>query len=240
MTLFLVIISAFLVGLSKTSIGGLGIIIVPLMALAFESKVSTGILLPMLVLADILALIYYKRHCEWKIFIKIFPVTGLGVIIGYHLMSFIPTNIFNGGLGLLITLFVIADFKGWGHSQRQSLTFTLILGLFAGITSMMANAAGPLFGIYLLGMGLDKKTFIGTRVWFFLLLNIYKLPFSNKLGFLNENTILWTLMYSPFILLGAVVGIYWMKKINLNNFKGYIRTLALLSGLFFIYKSLFN
>jgi len=62
---------ALLTGISKTGVPGMGILCVPLMALTFPAKMSTGLLLPMLAFADIAAVFYYRRHGNWKLVLRL-------------------------------------------------------------------------------------------------------------------------------------------------------------------------
>ncbi len=96
---------------------------------------------------------------------------------------------------------------------------TGIIGSMAGAASMVANAAGPIFGIYLLQMGLSKSGFIGTRSWFFLLVNIAKLPFAIGLGITTSQSLALNPYYLPIILLGALLGKQLVSCINLKLFK---------------------
>lgn len=219
------LIAAAIVGFTKTSVGGVGILAVLLIALAFPGKASPGILLPMLIIADILAVVYYRRDCQWDIIIKLLPLTVVGIIIGYFIVDMVPVAIFEKFLGFIIlamlALNLIIDGKSSG--LESSSIFTGIVGAIAGASSMIANAAGPVFGIYLLQMGLKKEEFVGTRSWFFLVMNIIKVPFSIHLGLITTNTLTLNALCIPVILLGAFIGVKVLKMINLKLFKWLIR-----------------
>ncbi len=225
----LLFISALLVGFSKASVGGLGIIMVLLMALAFPGKSSAGVLLPMLIFGDLLAVIFYRRDCQWKTVMKIFPLTAIGVIIGYFIVDMISQETFNVMLGVVILfmlgLGVIIE-KNPLHPS-QNMIFTIFIGILSGIATMFANAAGPLLAIYFLQLGLPKKAFVGTRSWYFLLLNLYKVPFSANLGLITWESLKLNLLCTPLILLGALIGARFLKKINMGTFKWLIRAAAL-------------
>ncbi len=231
-SILFIALSAFLVGFSKTSVGGLVILVVPLIALAVPGPESTGLLLPMLAMADVLAVMAYHRSCEWTVFKRIFPITAIGVVIGYLIMDHLPHDIFGPILGALV-LFLIA--VGWILEKRPvsptgNRIITWIVGIFAGISTMVANAAGPLMGIYLLQQGLPKKNFVGTRSWYFLLLNLFKLPFSTHLGFVTVSSLKINFYALPLIVIGALVGVVVLKFINLTIFKWIIRTVATVSA----------
>ena len=63
-TILLCIIAAFLVGIGKTDVPGLGLIAIPLMAFAFPAKESVGVLLLLLIVGDIFAVIYYRQRAK--------------------------------------------------------------------------------------------------------------------------------------------------------------------------------
>jgi len=67
----------------------------------------------------------------------------------------------------------------------ESSWFAAMIGMTAGVTTMLANAAGPVMTAYLLAMRLPKHEFIGTGAWYFLMINCLKVPFSMNLGFIN-------------------------------------------------------
>ena len=226
-------LAALIVGFTKTSVGGVGILAILLMALTFPGKASPGIILPMLLFADILAVIYYHRECQWGILLKIFPLTALGVVIGFFTVDHIPAGIFEKVLGVIILTMLVLELyisKQNKPRPKESSWFTIsLIGIMAGIATMIANAAGPIFGIYLLQMGLTKKEFVGTRSWFFLILNIFKIPFSAGLGLITVETLKLDLLFVPIILFGAYLGYKVLNLINLKLFKGFIRVAVLVA-----------
>ncbi len=230
-------ISAFIVGFSKTSVGGIGILAVVLMALAFPGKASPGILLPMLIIADIVAVIYYRRSCQWGVIARIFPLTAVGVLIGYFIVDSVDQEVFETALGLdilaMLGLSLLIEKQGLNLGSNPA--FTIASGLMAGVATMMGNAAGPIFGIYLLQMGLSKSAFVGTRSWFFLLINLFKIPFSANLGLITRDTLALDLAALPAILIGAFAGYQFLKLINLDLFKWLIRLAVLAAAIRLIF-----
>ncbi len=227
-----VTLTALLVGFSKTSVGGVGILAVLLMAMAFPGKASPGVLLPMLIVADIFAVIYYRRDCKWSILIKILPMTAVGIFIGYLLVDIIPFEIFEKVIGAIILAMLVMGLVLENHKQSFASIgiWTYFVGIIAGVVTMIANAAGPVFGVFLLQMGLTKQSFVGTRSWYFLILNIFKVPFSANLGLITADTLLLNLLFIPVIFIGAVLGAKFLKMINLIVFKWLIRITALIAA----------
>lgn len=231
-----VILSAFIVGFAKTSIGALSILAVPLMAIVYPAKESTGILLPMLIMADLFAVLFYRRHCNWHLLLRIFPVTGLGVIIGYLLMGPMPPRIFETVIASVILLMLVVElYSGWFETHfPKSRAYLIGVALLAGLSTMLANAAGPLLGMYFLQLNLDKNTFVGTQSWYFLLLNTYKVPFSFDLGLISAATLMTNLLMLPVILLGALSGYRVLQYLNLQLFRWLIRVAILASVAYFL------
>lgn len=232
-SLFCLGFSALLIGFSKTSVGGLVILVVPLVALAVPGPESTGLLLPMMIAADIMAVVAYHRACEWSVFGRIFPVTAIGVVLGYLLMGQIPREIFSSILGTIILLMLIIG----GLVEKRPISpagnhrLTWVVGICAGISTMVANAAGPLMGIYLLQQGLPKNNFVGTRSWYFLMLNIFKLPFSSHLGFVTPASLKINLCALPLIVLGGFIGVVALNFIKVTYFKWIVRMAAMVSAM---------
>lgn len=227
-----IVAAALIVGFTKTSVGGVGILAVLLMAMAIPGKASPGVLLPMLIVADIFAVIYYRRHSDWSILLKIFPATAVGIIIGYFIVDLIPQEVFEKAIGVIILAMVAMGFilERYKQTFATSGLWTQIVGTLAGIVTMIANAAGPVFGIYLLQMGLTKESFVGTRSWYFLLLNIFKVPFSINLGLITVDSLKLNLTMVPVIFIGAYLGFRFLQMINLNIFNWLIRITALVAA----------
>ena len=226
------LLAAALVGFSKTSVGGVNVLSVVLVALAFPGKASTGVLLPMLIVADIMAVIYYRRDCQWPIIVRLLPLTLVGIVIGYFIVTAVPVDIFEKLIGLIILamLFFNLALDGKKTSLVSSKLFTGGIAAVAGAASMIANSAGPIFGLYLLHMGLKKEQFVGTRSWFFLIMNMIKVPFSAHLGLITTESLKLNLACVPIILLGAFIGVRFLKMINLSAFTWLIRVAVLISA----------
>ncbi len=230
---FYIGLAAFLVGFTKTSVGGVGILAVLLMALAIPGKASPGVLLPMLIAADLMAVLYYRRSCQWDILLKLLPLTLVGVGIGFLVLYLVPDTNFERIIGWTILAMLALDILMTDAVRKhmRGRVMTGIAGALAGAASMIANAAGPIFGVYLLQMGLTKSEFIGTRSWFFLVINIAKLPFAVQLGLITGPSLTLNFFYLPVILIGAVTGYKVLEYININLFKWLIRIAALMAAL---------
>jgi len=218
--------AAFILGLSKSGIKGISIIIVALMVLVFEAKASTGILLPMLIVGDIFAVIYYNRHAQWKYLIRLMPFMMAGVVIGTLVGDKMPEYAFRKSMAVVIFISVIMMF--WWDRRKsknvpQHISFAGIMGLTAGFTTMVGNLAGSFANIFFLAMRLPKDAFIGTTAWLFLMINLFKVPFHIfSWGTINWQTIQVSMAFIPAIFLGLFFGVRILKRVNDELFRKFI------------------
>jgi len=188
------------------------------MALAFGSKESTGILLPLLVAGDLFAVIYYNRHAQWKYIIAFLPWMILGVLIGTVIGKDLPESSFKISMSVIILATVIMMYW-WDRKKSKKVpthwAFSGFIGTLAGITTMIGNLAGDFSNIYFLAMRLPKNEFIGTAAWLFFIVNIFKLPFHIFIWkTIGPETLLIDLKLVPGILLGLLVGVQLVKIIK--------------------------
>ena len=205
----LAIITAILVGVAKTGVSGLAIFVVPLIAMVFPAKESVGALLPMLIAGDVLAVIYYRQHAQWRQLIRLIPGVAAGMLIGGMFLARLDNEsmrIFLGGFVLLLlALEVITRHLNLNEFKRlRSVAF--LIGSMAGFGTTVGNAAGPIMGIYLIMMGLDKKQLMGTGAWFFLIVNISKLPIFIYNEMIGVDTLQFFAYMVPFVILGTFFG----------------------------------
>lgn len=219
-----VIAAGFLVGFSKTGINGLMMLVIPILASVFGGKESTGIMLPMLLAGDVFAVIYYNRHAEWSNIKKLLPWSFAGLVLGIIIGSYINDKQFKMliAISVLVCLgiLVYTEKKGDNLKVPEKVWFYALMGIACGFTSMIGNAAGPIFSIYLLAMGFKKNDFMGTFSWFFLIINFTKVPL--QVFFWNNitlKTILLTFGMIPAIAIGALLGAVIIKKLNEKLFR---------------------
>ena len=215
-------ISAFAIGVSKTGLPGVGILVVPLLAMVFPAKPSVGLLLPILIFADVFAVGYYRHHGHWKHLMKLLPWAIVGIGIGYAVLSKIDSSTLKPLIGVIVLTMLAIRLRSILKSDPQNLpdhwTFAAMMGLLAGMTTMMANAAGPVMVLYLLSMHFPKQKFIGTAAWFFFIVNWVKVPLMTNLDMINAASLKIDLMVFPAVVLGAIAGIWMLKRIPQRAF----------------------
>jgi len=214
----LALTATLLLGIGKSGIKGLGAVIVTLMAIVFGGKASTGILMPMMITADIFAVIYYHRHTQWYFLKKLLPMMVVGVLLGVWLGNDISEALFKHIMAVFILLTVIIMIwmdrvKTFGIPKHWA--FSSFMGLLSGVTSMIGNLAGSFASIYLLAIRLPKNEFIGTAAWLFFIINVFKLPFHVFVWkTVNTETLQLNLLLAPAIIIGFFLGIKIVKRIN--------------------------
>lgn len=240
MRLAVLLISGFMIGLSKTAVPGLGTLAVPVCAMVLPARASTGVVLIMLICGDLFAIVYYRRNAVWSHLLRLFPYAIAGIIIGYTLLGRINDSQLRPAIGLIILCILTLNYW-WKKQDSEKVNipsrwwFAALLGILAGTTTMLANAAGPIMVIYLLAMRMPKKEFIGTGAWYFFLGNLFKVPFSARLGLINPVSLRINLMIFPAIAAGAILGILVLKKIPEKVFSVVVQVLTAAAALKLIF-----
>lgn len=221
-------VAAGLIGLSKTGVVGIGIFAISLFALAFPSRASVGIVLPLLITADVIAVASYRHHAVWSHLWRLFPWAATGIVLGYLAMNRIEAHTVQMLIGGILIVLVALQYWRRRPSTVAALEadrvphqwwFVALVGIAAGFTTMVANAAGPIMVLYLLAIRLPKMEFLGTGAWYFLTLNVFKVPFSYQLGLITATTLATDAKLAAFTILGALVGRRLLHRMNQRLFE---------------------
>jgi uncharacterized membrane protein YfcA len=228
--------ASLLVGLSKTGIPGVAIPAIVCMTEAFSGneKLSVGALLPILLVGDVFAVGFYRKHAEWKRLWGLFPYVAAGMAPGVLVLLWIDDEQFKLVLGWLIlgllALEAVRQRLGWeGLPGRW--WFVAAAGLLAGFGTTVGNAAGPVMTIYLIGRGLPKERFMGTWAWFFLIVNLAKVPLFLALGMITPGTLGFDAVMVPTVVVGALVGKRLFLVIPQKVFNSLVLVLAAVAAL---------
>lgn len=232
----LAVVSGMVIGMSKAGLNGLTLMFIPLMALAFGSKASTGVLLPMLCVGDIFAVAWYRRHAEWRYLLKLLPSAVMGIAVGAAVGGGLTDDSFRFLLGgmimVLLALTVWLDVRKKENAYPQAWWFAVAAGLAAGFTTMVGNAAGAITNIYLLSMRLPKNAFIGTAAWFFLIVNLLKVPLQVFFWKnISGSSLIFDTIMIPAIAVGAVTGIVVAGKIPEKAYRIFVMVMTGVAGL---------
>ena len=225
-----------MVGVSKAGITGLSILSVALFTHVFpSSKQASGLVLPLLIFGDLVAVLSYRRHTQWRYLWRLFPFTACGVVLGYFTLGAISDHLARLMIGaIIVSLAILSYWRRYRSIQsdaaHRSWIFAALVGVVAGFITLVANAAGPLMAIYLVSMRLPKMEYVGTAAVFFMCLNLFKVPFMVSLGLITAHSFGFNLMLAPAVLLGAFAGRWLVVRINQALFDNLVLALSAVAG----------
>lgn len=226
-----------LIGFSKTGMPSFGIFGVAVMALIFPAKASVGLMLPMLITGDVFAVSYYRHKVIWKYLWGLIPWVAIGLAGGFFVLEWSDNRHLQLLIGSLVLILVLLHLLITRLNQRMeaaisgSFWFSAVIGILAGFTTMVGNAAGAIMTVYLLSKKMGKNEFIGTGAWFYLFVNLVKVPLYVLLGLITWHTLSFNLWMVPAIVIGALVGILVLKRLPEAWFKWIVLVLAGLGAL---------
>lgn len=232
----LAIAAALCVGASKAGLAGLGMVAVVAFASIFGARDSTGIVLPMLIVADIGAVLLFKQHARWDYIRRTLPIAAIGVVGAAIVMHGLNNSSFKPVIGAIILILTALQFirTRWPDAFGRiphSRPFAWALGLFAGVTTMMANAAGPLVALYCVAVEMPKFEVVGTLAWFFFIINLFKVPFSVWIGVIHGSSLTLNAVLIPAILVGLLVGRWLIHRIPQRVFEATMLVFAAVASL---------
>ncbi len=173
----------------------------------------------MLLVGDVFALYYYNRHAQWNNIKKLLPWTLVGLMLGIIVGNYVSDKQFKVFIALSViiclSILIYTEKKEENLKVPKNAFVYAFTGILCGFTSMIGNAAGPIFSVYLLAKGFKKNDFLGTTAWFFFIINLTKVPL--QIIFWNDiplNTFILTISMVPAIAIGAVVGVVIIKRLN--------------------------
>ena len=233
--------AALLVGFSKTAVSGANTVSLAIFAAVLPARASTGILLPVLIAGDVLAVLTYRRHAHWPTLWRLFPAVAVGVVVGTLFLVWADDAVVRTSIGVI--LLFMAGVTVWrrrragageqpdGAASRAGRVKARSYGVLGGFTTMVANAGGPVMSMYLLSAGFRKLGFLGTSAFFFLIVNVSKLPFSAGLGLIDGRSLLLDAVLVVFVVPGALLGKWAVDRINQRLFERLVIAATVVGGL---------
>ncbi|MGW0906208.1 sulfite exporter TauE/SafE family protein [Streptomyces sp. NPDC002853] len=238
--------AAVLVGFSKTAVSGANTVSLAVFAAVLPARESTGVLLPILIAGDVLAVLTYRRHAHWPTLWRLFPAVAGGVVVGTVFLMWADDAAVRTSIGAI--LLMMAAVTLWrrrtqaegaeepyetavARPSRRSRLKAPSYGVLGGFTTMVANAGGPVMSMYLLSAGFQKLSFLGTSAWFFLIVNTSKVPFSAGLGLIDAHSLLLDAALVLFVIPGALIGKAAVHRINQRLFEQLVIGATVLGGL---------
>ncbi len=221
-------VAALIVGISKTSFGGLGSLAVALFALAMPTKESTAAALILLITGDVVAVLRYRKAADWRLLRALLPAVIPGLLLGAWFLSLVDDLVLKRSIGWLLLAFVLIQL-GWQlmASRRPAAEATsgvphralsIGAGVAAGFTTMAANAAGPVMALYLQLAKVEKLRFLGTGAWYFFIINLTKVPLSASLGLFTPTVLTTAAALIPVVVVGTFIGMLIIGRIPQRAF----------------------
>ncbi len=217
---------AVIIGMSKTSIGGIAVLAVAAFATVMPAKESTAAVLLLLIVGDLVAVTRYRGAGDWSLLRRVLPSVLPGIMIGAAFLHLVDDHTLRRAIGAILTIMVAIQLglrlrRGEDPDRNvrtPHLLATAAAGAAAGFTTMTANAGGPVMTLYLLAARVDKRSFVRMNAVFFLLVNLAKTPFSAALGLFPASTLTLTGVLAPFVLVGAWLGTLIVGRVSQEAF----------------------
>ncbi len=238
-------LGTFFIGFSKTGVPGISIVTVPLMAMILPPKISVGVMLPLLMSADVLSIFHYFRYARWRYCFPYLLFVGAGVLSALFIAGRMSDANFGTLIGwVVLLLIVVSTVIDWVKGRMRAassdelspvpkppLADSAFFGFFSGLFSALANAAGPVVAIYQLRSRLPKFEFLGTTAFNAFVMNWLKVPLFIRFGMITPETIKLDIAALPFVLAGCAVGVFVAKRIPQQAFKTIVLILAFAASL---------
>jgi uncharacterized membrane protein YfcA len=232
--------AALLVGFSKTAVSGANTVSLAIFAAVLPARASTGVLLPLLIAGDVFAVLTYRRHAHWPTLWRLFPAVAAGVVFGTLFLVWADDAIVRTSIGAILLLMAAVtiwrrrataqDEEPDSVSTRAGRVKAGSYGVLGGFTTMVANAGGPVMSMYLLSAGFRKLGFLGTSAFFFLIVNVSKVPFSVGLGLIDGHSLLLDAALAIFVVPGAFLGKWAVHRINQLLFERLVIAATVVGG----------
>jgi hypothetical protein len=232
----LAILGALGIGVAKSGFAGVSMLHVLIFAYLFGARESTGVVLPMLIVGDMLAVCAFRQHARWEYVRRMVPPALIGIIAGWLLMHRLSGAAYKPLIGWIIL--TLAVLQLWRQARPQlfervphSAWFAWSMGLLAGGTTMLINGAGPIMALYFLAIALPKFELVGTSAWFFLIVNCLKVPFSATLGLIHLDSLRLNTLLVPAIAVGLFGGRWLVRRIPQRLFDALLLVFAAVAAL---------
>lgn len=239
-------IAAFVIGISKTGLPGSGLAALPLLALVVEGRLIPGATLPLLIVADLFATTWYRRHARWDVLRSLWPwlAVGFALGIGFFVTVGSATRLLERSIGVILVVIISIQLWRTLTNRPSHLTGTGAAGYgtAGGFTTFVANAAGPVINSYLASQRFPKGEVVGTAAWLFFTVNVAKIPFYLALGrwseggaFFTAESLAWDTVLVPAIVGGVFVGRAVYRRIPQREFLVAVLALSGLGSLVLVF-----
>lgn len=236
-------VAALLIGFAKTAVGGVALVSVAVFAAVLPSRISTGVVLGLLLVGDVVAVRVYHAHADWRLLLRLVPSVLVGLAVGVLFIARVDDEIMRRAIGAVLVVLTATHVwmrrraTGPADPDLAPPANPLVrrgFGSLAGFTTMVANAGGPPMSLYLLYSRATMLGFLGTSSWFFFTINLVKVPFSAGLGLITSSTVLLDAVLAPAVLTGAWLGRAVIDRIDQTLFERLVLVTTLASGVYLL------
>ncbi len=217
-------VAAVVVGYSKTALGGLGVVAVAIFATILPTRQSTAAILAVLIVGDLVAVWHYRRDADWALIRRLLPAVVPGLVLGAAFLGVVSDAVLRRSIGAVLLVLVLLQLwvkwrsDGTPSAAHQRRAVAWAAGSGVGLATMTANAAGAVMTLYLSAAGIDKRRFVGTNAWFFLIVNLVKVPISVALGLMHWRDVGRAGLLAPLVLAGGLLGYATVRRISQRGF----------------------
>ena len=235
----LAMLAAVFIGANRSGVVSIILLTVPIFAYIFGGRDSVGIILPVLVMADITAVISYRRSVRWKELIGILPWALCGVLFAVFIGSKISDanfKIFIAAAVIIVLIFLTVKEIGGKEIKLKSRWYINAgIGILGGFTSMIGNASGPILAVYFISLDLEKKEFVSTKAWFFFMINLLKLPFHIFVWkTISVQSVLFDFTMIPAVLAGTYAGYHLVKILPEKPYRIFVLAATFIAAVFML------
>ena len=212
--------AVLLFGIAKGGFGGgLGVLAVPLMALAVSPVQAAAVLLPILCLMDLVGLWAYRGRWLWPELRILIPASLVGIAVGTLMFGLMSAATVRIVVGVVAIVFTLHFFYSLRHEDASALPHFppgvgLAAGATGGFTSFIAHSGGPPISMYLLRRPLDRTDFVATTVLLFAVINYVKLVPYAWLGQLSTGNLITSLVLAPLAPVGVYIGVWLHRRVS--------------------------
>lgn len=234
-TVSFAVLGALCLGVAKTGFPGLAILNVLIVAELFGAKESVGIILPMLIVCDLIVYPLFRKYASWRQVWPLLPVTLIAIVGAWLLLDWLDDTtarrVIGGIILFMLALQLLREFKrDFLEHLPDSRLFRWFSCLLIGVSTMLANAAGPVYSIWALVHRMKKEDFLGVGARFFLLVNLIKVPFLGQLHLINRESLLLNLLLLPALVLGILAGRKLITRVPQRLFEILLYGFSALAG----------
>ncbi|EON76418.1 protein of unknown function DUF81 [Lunatimonas lonarensis] len=239
MTVFFVLVGAFLVFiLSTLSGGGASLLLMPLVAMVVGVRAVAPVMTISIGMSSTTKVLLFWKYIDWKLFMWLFPSTIVGSILGANMFAILSTEYLQLLIGLLLisTIFQFRKPERRSGIQVKAWHFAP-MGLIVSFLSGLIGGVGPLMNSAYLNYGMSKEALLGTRSANAILLHLTKIASYAFLGFVDREVLTYGLLIGASSMVAVYVGKFILGRISSLLFRQIVVVTMVLSGFLMLWQN---